>query len=257
MNNKYIYAVMLVCLIAVFPIKSVEVNAKNYYDNQFNASFYKNVPYERVDEEEKECNSNSISCIWITEDTKVKRVSKLADFNLDGKKEKVEFSLNELKKGNQVIFNIKINGKIAEKNKVKNSDWLFSCFSTFRLNDKIIAVLYYGDNNLSGGGAVVYEWTKSGVLKKIMTYKTKGYLQIYKAKSSKMKQDLFFIEDRQQLSNHFGEKWPANVMKHYKKYARSKANTVTKTSYAGYRFVKNKLKLLSKDNYYIVGNGYD
>lgn len=72
-------------------------------------------------------------------------------------------------------------------------------------------MLYYGDNNLSGGGAVVYEWTKSGVLKKIMTYKTKGYLQIYKAKSSKMKQDLFFIDEHDnKLSNHFGEKWPAN-----------------------------------------------
>lgn len=88
-------------------------------------------------------------------------------------------------------------------------------------------------------------------------YKTKGYLHVYTAKDKSLNKNVLYIEDDKQLLNRYGEKWPSNVLKKYKKYAKQESTSVTKSTYYKLRYKNGRLSKVEKDNYYRVGINYD
>ena len=102
---------------------------------------------------------------------------------------------------------------------------------------------------------VVYEW-RGTKFKKMKSLK-KEHLKFYIASKKDTKEEDFCIEYSKQLSNHYGEKWPKNVSKKYKKYAKRKSISATHITYEKFAYQGNKLKKTGTDNYYYVSHAYE
>lgn len=252
--QQKIKKVVFLCVTVLMGM-AVPVQAKEYYDTRLNN--YENLatPYEgEIDSE--------LASVCCEVDAGVAKVAKTADFDMDGKKEKVQLRVVTSKNGKRGTVTIRINGKKMPQITLKGESfcWEYVSFFTCQLNDRIIAVLLYGDNDYAGGGTVIYEWQNNDTLKKCRNYKAKGYLEVFTAFDRNLAAKVLYIRDSQQLFNAYGEKWPADVVKHYKKYvkkAKKGSISVTKSTYIKMNYPAGVLKNVEKDNYYRVSNAYD
>lgn len=230
-----------------------DIEAKTYYSSTTFSStgeIYKNeyVPYKG---DILEISESYIAMVYSYQR------QKRADFNKDGIKERVVLKARSSKNGKKAFFKIKINGKIVKK-ETKTSLWQeIAQFKTYEVQGKILAVLLYGDEDIAGGGAVIYEWKGKNRLRELKAYKAKGYLDVYIARDKKLKRKVLYIEDTQQLFNHGDEKWPRNVLKRYQDYADDERVSVTKTTYNKFVYKNGFLKKRGRDITYEVGLGYD
>lgn len=228
---------------------TAHADAKNYYCTKYNDIHSKQSGI--IDRRE-----NNIASLDVVEDEKTDSVK--ADFDKDGKKETVKLSRKYSSDYKKADIKLSIKGKkqidisLGEKYYKEYVE-----FYTFNLNSQVLAVLVYGDNDYAGGGLVVYKWGKNDTLKKLMTYKAKGYLgSIVSSDTAKGKKQ-FYITDSEQLYNGYGSKWPSNVLKKYAKWKNNEATSVTRTSFIKYTIKDGKLKKTGKDVYYRVGYSYD
>lgn len=239
---KFVFIVTM-CLLFAMRIES-QVNAQDYYNKKLN-DYDKQVPYE------KKGTCPQIS-LCFKEFNKTEKVTAVKDFNQDGNLEKVELKvkLNKYGKGKSTI---RINDTaVAEKNKTFGDCYYLKMY---KLENRSIVVLSYMFSDDSAR-AVVYEWT-GNKLKEVKSIGDKGYLSIYIAKDRTLNKDVLYIQYSLQLINHYGQKWPSNVLKRYKKYAKKKNVSVTKTTYEKYSYKGRNLKKQGVDNYYRVSNVYD
>ncbi|MDY2606951.1 MAG: hypothetical protein SOV90_03350 [Lachnospiraceae bacterium] len=239
------------CLLTAAVALSVtaHADAKNYYSTKYE------VQHSRQDSIVKRRNKN-LASVDLDDTNNTGTVNK--DFDGDKKKETVKLSRKFSSDYKKADISVYIKGKkqvklnIGEKESASNVE-----FSTVKLDSTVLAVLLYGDNDYAGGGLVVYTWSKNDSIKKIMSYKAKGYLSsmVSSEKSGGKKQ--FYIVDSEQLVNHFGSKWPADVLKKYKKWENDENVSVTRTSFIKYTLKNNKLNKAGKDAYYHVSRCYD
>lgn len=233
-------------LLLVFSVCN-RVTAKNVYDTKYGNSEtekpYKKSVHKNIVEIRAGYYENFLS-------------SSRKDFNGDGKSEDVVFSINTDSNYQKAEVIMKINNRVSINTEISGLLENIS-FSTMKVKGKCLAVLLFGDNDYEGGGALIYLWKDNQKLTLLKSYKPKGYLDIYIAKDKTLNRDVLYIEDRQQLFNRYGHKWPANVMKKYKKYANTEGTSVTKTVYHKFIYKNNTLKKVGKDNYFSVGINYD
>lgn len=224
-----------------------QVSAKNVYDTKYGnletEKPYKKSVYKKIVEICIDCNEKFLS-------------SSRKDFNGDGKSEKVVLSVNPDSNYQNADVIIKINNRVSINIEI-SVFFEYISFSTMKVQGRCLAVLLFGDNDYMGGGALIYLWKANQKLTLLKSYKPKGYLNIYIAKDKTLNRDVLYIEDRQQLFNRYGHKWPANVMKKYKKYANHEGTSVTKTVYHKFVYRNSALKKVGKDNYFRVGINYD
>lgn len=230
-------------------VDCTQVNAQDYYDKKFN-HWNSKTPYKKVNKQ--------IAEVYVGFDEK-NRITSIMDFNGDGKKEKVVLSASGLSSySHETKIKISINGRVAVNKKVLDN---FECiyFRTIKLQKKIFAILECEDGygGVAESKALIYLWKDDHKLKLLKTYKEKGHLDVFVARDKALKKDVLYISDYWQLLNHYGKKWPPNVLKRYKKYADNKNVSVTRTAYYKYECKNDKLKRVGKDNYYKVTNAYE
>lgn len=229
----------------------IQVNAKTYYDTKYNNRNTKK-PYSKVNKAIAEISAGDYLGVGTGY-----RSSSRKDFNGDGKKEKVAFIVKAKRYDDpRAKIVLKINGRVAIVRKDLGYHYQVS-FSTMKIQGKCLAVLMYGDEDFASGGALIYLWKNNNKLKLLKEYKTKGYLHVYTAKDKSLNKNVLYIEDDKQLLNRYGEKWPSNVLKKYKKYAKQESTSVTKSTYYKLRYKNGRLSKVEKDNYYRVGINYD
>lgn len=239
------------CLLTTAVVLSVtaHADAKDYYCTKYGEIHSQQTAI--VKRMEKEMASS-----WVTDDQITDNVK--ADFDGDGKKENIRLSRKYSANYKNANISLAIKGKkqinlnLGEK---YCKDYVKFC--TVKLGTKVLAVLLYGDNDFAGGGSVIYKWEKNDTLKKLISYKAKGYLDSFvssdKAKGTKQ----LYIADSEQLYNRYGSKWPSNVLKKYAKWKNREDTSVTRTSFIKYTIKNDKLKKTGKDVYYSVSNCYD
>ncbi|HBZ63036.1 MAG TPA: hypothetical protein DEO89_00115 [Lachnospiraceae bacterium] len=241
-------AVLALCS-ALLLSTGVQVSAKDYYQKSYgspkNGFGPKTAAYEKT---------GVIEYLELAEkdvgEIKAKSVTAVKDFNLDGKKEKFELCIKPTNDATKAI--IKINGKTVA---TKNTSAIQWGVTSYKLGTKTIVVLYWGGLD-SSTSIVAYEW-KDNKLKKFSEYDYGMEICYGVMKDQKSKKQVFFIQHNEQLSNHYGEKWPKNVLKKYKKYAKKKTTSVTRIVYERYQCKGNKLEKGQTDNYYYVSDVYN
>ncbi len=227
----------------------VQVEAKDYYQKSYGSPKEgygpEYIPYEKrqvIDGIDLDLSSEN----------KARSVAGVKDFNQDGKKEKLELCVKPINDEGKAKVIIKLNGKTVAIQMTINGEY---GISTYKLGTSTIAVLSWGGwdecNNL-----VAYEW-KGNTFKKFKVLDGSIGNDCGITKDKKSKKRVFYIQHNEQLSNHYGEKWPKNVMKKYKKYAKKKATSVTRIVYERYICKSNRLKKLETDNYYYVSDAYN
>ena len=222
----------------------VKVNAKDYYKKDFGFSEESDSLYDEIKQQNDYMYLDNCGV------DKTKRISSKKDFNQDGKNEKLELCVKPMKGADKAKAIIKLNKKVAASKMTTSGDYTIS---TYQLSGKTIVVLEWGWDQQRAG--VVYEW-RGTKFKKMKSLK-KEHLKFYIASKKDTKEEGFCIEYSKQLSNHYGEKWPKNVSKKYKKYAKRKSISATHITYEKFAYQGNKLKKTGTDNYYYVSHAYE
>lgn len=240
-----ILVVASVCFSTVFAMCG-QSEAKTYYEKKYDDHDNHLYPYEGE-------HNGPVAQVHVGDDYQPQTVTK--DFNEDGVSEKVKLTGKISKNYKTAKVSVKIDKKTVLKKTI--SGYINLSFSTYEVDGQHIAVLLYGDEDYADGGAFIYKWQKNNTLKFLKKVNPKGYLGIFTGKDLKAKRNVLYIVDQVQLSNLYGNKWPKNVLKKYKKYAKQEGTSVTKRTYEKYTYKKGKLKKIATDKYYYVGGAYD
>lgn len=239
-------AVICLCALSVFGTVT-DAWAKDYYDTKYNnekiARPYKGEP------------GNKLAEICVDDFQECKSTVK-KDFNGDGKEETLKMSLKLAKDYRSARVRLKINKKLRIDRKISGILVNVS-FYTIKVRGTCFGILLYGDEDYAEGGAEIYQYIGTSQLKKLKSYQTTGYLSVFSAYDKSLKKTVLYILDSKQLFNMYGQKWPANVLKKYKKYAKKESTSVTKSTYFKYSYKKGALKQAGLDHYYRVGMAYD
>ena len=234
------------CMMMVFQ-SGMSAGAKDYYDMKYN-HWPTKTPYKgEPDEVLAEVDVDDFQ-------TPVSSVKK--DFNGDGTEETVKMQLKIAKNYRSAKVKVKINRKLMINQKVSGILVNVS-FYTVKIGDVCFGILHYGDEDYASGGVEIYRMTKDLQLKKLKSYQTDGYLSVFSAYDKTLKKTVLYMLDSKQLFNMYGQKWPANVLKKYKKYAKKEGASVTKSTYFKYSYKNGTLKRVGLDHYYRVGMAYD
>ena len=237
---------IIVCFSMIFAMCSV-TQAKTYYEKKYDDYEHRLYPHEG------ECDESIASVAINSVDDKSQTVTQ--DFDQDGVKEKVKLTGKISKNYKKANISVKIDKKTVLKKKIPA--YINLSFSTYMVDGQCIAVLMYGDEDYAGGGAFIYRWKKNNTLKLLKKVTPKGYLGICTGNDITEKRNVLYVMDQVQMSNVYGSKWPKNVLKRYKKYAKKEGASVTKRTYEKYIYKKGKLKKIATDKYYYVGSAYD
>lgn len=173
-------------------------------------------------------------------------------YNKDRKKTTVKLKKKYSSSYQKETITVTINNKTRIHFTTKLNAWAV-CFFTQKIGAKDYAFLYYGDNDFAGGGVRIYEWGKNNKLKYLMSYQSKGYLDVFIAKDKKLNRNVVYIKDMQQFTNYENAKWPSG----YQGWKNQPSTSVTKVTYSKYIPKNNKLKLSGKEVYYFVSGSYD
>ena len=239
-------AVVGLCMMMLLE-SGISAEAKDYYDMKYN-HWPTKTPYKgKPDEVLAEIDVDDFQ-------TPVNTVKK--DFNGDGTEESVKMQLKMAKDYRSANVKLKMNKEIKINKKISGILVNVS-FYTVKVQEECFGILLYGDEDYASGGADIYRVTGDLQLEKLKSYQTSGYLSVFAAYDKTLKKAVLYMLDSKQLFNMYGQKWPANVLKKYKKYAKKEGTSVTKSTYFKYSYKNGTLKRVGRDHYYRVGMAYD
>lgn len=251
--KKILYTMMTIILSSLLLFgNSIHVSAKTFYDTKYNNLNMNNKPYSKENKMIAEISADNNMDYG-----KGYRSARKKDFNADGKKEKVALIVKAKRYNDpKAKVVLKINGK----NAIVRMDLGYPirvAFSTMKIQGRCLAVLLCGDEDFAFGGALIYLWKNNSKLKLLKEYRTKGYLRVFMGKDKSLNKKVLYIEDVKQLLNRYGKKWPSNVLKKYKKYAKEEYTSVTKSTYYKFIYKNGRLQKVGTDRFYRVGINYD
>lgn len=239
-------AVLGLCVLTCFG-SGMTAGAKDYYDMKYN-NYNTATPYKG--KVEKTLAEISV------DDYQTAKNSVEKDFDGDGTAEKVQLELKLAKNYRSGRVKLKMNGDIKINKKISGI-LINVSFYTVKVQNTCFGVLLYGDEDYASGGTDIYLLKDEWKLKKLKSYKTSGYLSVFSAYDKTLKKQVLYMLDSKQLFNMYGQKWPANVLEKYKKYANKEGTSVTKSTYYKYSYKGGVLKRGGLDHYYRVGMCYD